>query len=240
MSIGSRIKERRNALSLTQEDLAKALGVTKGAVANYENGVSIPKPDILFNVISKLQCDANYLFQDMIDVCDDSQLTVDELDFIVKYRKLDKNNKQLVDCIVDKAIDIQSTAMDIPVMPNIKHYSAILYDFPVSAGTGERPDATNASIVEIEEEPPRGTDYILRIAGNSMEPEYGDGDYVYVESTTTLNFGDVGIFAYEGSTYMKLYTESGLKSLNPNYALIQGEDIHILGKVLGVVEGNIK
>ena len=166
----------------------------------------------------------------------------DEIEFINNYKKLNEHDRSIVDYVIKLGLNVNS--QDEKQKPGYKqikkYYSAILYDFPVSAGTGERPDATNASIVEIEEEPPHGTDYILRIAGNSMEPEYGDGDYVYVESTTTLNFGDVGIFAYEGSTYMKLYTESGLKSLNPNYALIQGEDIHILGKVLGVVEGNIK
>jgi len=64
MGIGKRIKERRDALGLTQEQLAKIIGVTKGSIANYENQVSHPKEPILYKLFDALQCDANNLFQD--------------------------------------------------------------------------------------------------------------------------------------------------------------------------------
>ena len=64
MSIATRIKERRNQLGLTQEKLASLINVTKGAIANYENGVSAPKTEIMCQLFSALECDANYLFQD--------------------------------------------------------------------------------------------------------------------------------------------------------------------------------
>ena len=43
MSINSRIKERREELGLSRNDLADIIGVTPSAIANYENGVSSPK-----------------------------------------------------------------------------------------------------------------------------------------------------------------------------------------------------
>ena len=46
MSIGSRIKERREQLGMTQRQLADKLGVTKSAICNYENGTSKPKEDV--------------------------------------------------------------------------------------------------------------------------------------------------------------------------------------------------
>ena len=51
MGIGKRIKEARNALNMTQEELAKKLGVTKGAIANYENETSHPKEPICINYL---------------------------------------------------------------------------------------------------------------------------------------------------------------------------------------------
>ena len=45
MSIGTRIKELRTGMNLTQEELAKSINVTKGAIANYEKEVSIPSLD---------------------------------------------------------------------------------------------------------------------------------------------------------------------------------------------------
>lgn len=64
MSIGSRIKEARKKQCLTQVDLASAIGVTKGAIANYENEVSVPKIELLVKLMKNLGVDANYLYQD--------------------------------------------------------------------------------------------------------------------------------------------------------------------------------
>ena len=64
MSFGSRLKDRRERLKLTQAELGKKLNVTGAAIGNYENGVSFPNADILYKVFDALECDANYLFQD--------------------------------------------------------------------------------------------------------------------------------------------------------------------------------
>ena len=66
MSIGSRIKERREQLGMTQPQLADALGVSKGAIGNYETDANSPKASILYKVFDVLQCDANYIFQDEV------------------------------------------------------------------------------------------------------------------------------------------------------------------------------
>ena len=42
MSIGSRIKQRREELGLTQPQLAKMIGVSKGSIGNYESEISCP------------------------------------------------------------------------------------------------------------------------------------------------------------------------------------------------------
>ena len=64
MSFGSRLRQRREQLGLTQQQLAEALGITRAAVGNYEQEVSSPKADILYDVFDALKCDANFLFQD--------------------------------------------------------------------------------------------------------------------------------------------------------------------------------
>ena len=66
MSIAQRLKEARLARKMTQEDLAKAVGVTKGAIGNYETGVSSPKETILIRLMEILKIDANFLYQDFI------------------------------------------------------------------------------------------------------------------------------------------------------------------------------
>ena len=66
MSIGTRIKERREELGITQSELAFRLGISKGAVGNYETDANSPKASVMYKIFDILQCDANYLYQDEI------------------------------------------------------------------------------------------------------------------------------------------------------------------------------
>lgn len=68
MSIGSRIKEARMAMGIGQEELAKRIKVSKGAIGNYETDVSRPKEPILIALMDVLGIDANYLYQDYISI----------------------------------------------------------------------------------------------------------------------------------------------------------------------------
>jgi transcriptional regulator with XRE-family HTH domain len=66
--IGRRIREAREAKGLTQAELASLIGTTPSAVSNYEKGVSHPKEAILYKLIKVLEVDANFLFQDEMDL----------------------------------------------------------------------------------------------------------------------------------------------------------------------------
>lgn len=62
MDMGSRIRDARLAKKMTQEELAKKIGVTKGSIAHYEKNVSIPKVELLYPLMAALDVDANYLY----------------------------------------------------------------------------------------------------------------------------------------------------------------------------------
>ena len=79
MSIGKRLKEARLMRKMTQEDLAAAAGITKGAIGNYETEVSSPKEPILIKLMEILQIDANYLYQDYITQEDTDQQRLEAL-----------------------------------------------------------------------------------------------------------------------------------------------------------------
>ena len=42
MEVGEKLRERRNTLHMTQDEVAEALGVTRQAISNWENGRSYP------------------------------------------------------------------------------------------------------------------------------------------------------------------------------------------------------
>ena len=64
MVIGKRLQKRRKELNLSRAQLAEMVHVTASAIANYENSISYPKPDILISLILALKIDANYLFEE--------------------------------------------------------------------------------------------------------------------------------------------------------------------------------
>ncbi len=68
MSLGSRIRERRESLGMTQLQLGKIIGVTNVAIANYETQTHLPKADVIPKLSIALKCDPNYLFQDEMKI----------------------------------------------------------------------------------------------------------------------------------------------------------------------------
>lgn len=110
MSINSRIKERREELEMSRQELADKIGVTPSAIANYENGVSSPKIELLYKLFDVLECDANYLYQDeMKNFTDDNEyhLSKDEVNFIDNYRLLSEKGKNAVQYIFEQEAKIR-------------------------------------------------------------------------------------------------------------------------------------
>ena len=103
MSFSTRLREKREALGLKQNELGKLLGVTGSAIGNYENGVSSPKADILYKVFDVLKCDANYLFQDEMNEWHPTDPINEEEELLVEnYRELnEEGQKKVFDYTVD-------------------------------------------------------------------------------------------------------------------------------------------
>lgn len=107
MGIGKRIKEARDSLGLTQEELAKIVGVTKAAIGNYETGVSHPKENVLYKLFKALNCDANFLFQDEIKHSgSEFKYSSHDEKLIKKYRALDERGKQTIDMALNSQYEI--------------------------------------------------------------------------------------------------------------------------------------
>ena len=228
-----KIREFKNEKGLTYKDIANRTGIALTTVEKLFSGrTNDPKlimisqiTNVLGHSISELLSDTSCTFV-LSDI---------EREMILKIRRLDEFGKTRV----NDTIKSETRRMEAESKKQLT-YSRIYYDFPVSAGTGEFLDNRTAVIAELSCKPPRGTDYILRISGHSMEPQYSDGDYVYVNSRETIDFGEIGIFVAEGSVYMKEYTPDGLRSLNPDYKIIRFyDDVRCLGKVIGILQGEI-
>ena len=107
MSLGDKLRQRRQEMGLTRPQLAAKICVTPSAIANYENGISTPKPDILISLINVLEVDANYMYSDYLGNSQVSKiyehsLSREEVDAIKKYRELSEEGKRLVRLIIDE------------------------------------------------------------------------------------------------------------------------------------------
>lgn len=115
-----------------------------------------------------------------------------------------------------------------------------LFDMPASAGTGNFLDGENFTEIEVGEEVPESADFGIRISGDSMEPQFVNGQIVWVQKQETLNNGEIGIFFLDGNAYCKKLQddENGLYliSLNSTYepiAVTENQTFKIFGKVVG-------
>lgn len=238
MSIGSRIKEARTALNYTQSELAEALEITTGAVANYENEVSVPKPEILYKLMNVLKCDANYLYQDMYNSKNnDFIISSNEQSFIKKYRSLDGYGRKAINNVLDVEYERCNTVLEEDVPAYItKPYYAV----GASAGNGEYlfDDLDKTSITLPDTPLNNNADLVIAVRGHSMEPTYQDGDKLLVKKQSELNVGDIGVFIINGESFVKELGKDRLISHNKQYQDIHCNDYDkmvTVGKVIGSI-----
>ncbi len=86
----------------------------------------------------------------------------------------------------------------------------------------------------------QNADYAIGVSGDPMEPDHTGEDIVYVQKATHLDMDDIGIFQKDNCIYIKKVGDGELVSINPNYEPIPGEDVKVLGKVLGKIDGDYR
>lgn len=237
MSFGSRLKDRREELGLKQSELGKLLGVTGSAIGNYENEVSSPKADILYQIFNVLKCDANYLFQDEMKDLETDDITVPEIKMIKKYRNLDTYGKNTVSAVLDMEF-ARCTEKINSQQPTIQILRSI---YKASAGCGfELDNQDQWEKIEIPDTPEaRKADFAITITGNSMEPIYYDGQTVLVRKQPAVDIGETGIYIINGSGFIKRNGGDHLISINSQYDDIyfsESDTVQCAGKVIGVVQ----
>lgn len=110
MSFGSRLKDKRKELGITQPELAKLLGVSQSAIGSWETDTNSPRATLLYDLFDILHCDANYLFQDETRELYKNEATPEEFENIIKkYRDLDDHGREMVDFTLEKEYERSTT-----------------------------------------------------------------------------------------------------------------------------------
>lgn len=245
--IPEKLKEIREATGMNKKEFANYIGLKYTTYNNYETGTREPASDFLILISEKFDVSIDYILglKEEKDVIHSYELKAKEYDHIKKYRSLDDRGKKNVDTLLDNEYEYLLSIQDQPqdtehaYMIHEDRLYMTSYDYGASAGTGNYLDEWDIpkSTISVPDTPEtRKADFVLRVVGDSMEPDYHDGDRVLVKSQDSVNLNDIAIYIIDGESYIKQYKGSYLHSLNPAYDDIQmndGQVIKCVGKVLG-------
>ncbi len=227
-NIGQLLSQRRRELEINQTELAEAMSlrgfpVTNQAVSKWEKGATLPNAkqflalcEILEidDVRGEFSCGSEGIFAGL---CREGRRLA--LDYVQLLRDSGRYANRREDPVYLRSLP--------------------LYSLAVSAGTGQFLDGEDYEMVEVGVEVPDGANFGVRVAGDSMEPEFHDGQTVWVRQQRSLMTGEIGIFLYDGNAYLKqlvaLEHSMALHSLNPAYSdiVISPElPLRVLGKVV--------
>ena len=260
MKLGELLKSYRAEHKLSMDAFCELSDLTKGYISMLEKNEHpkskkpiVPSYDTIEKIAKGMQISA----EDLIDMLDDDQeIQINATPSLLLkspiqsiYDKLEPPGQRKVITYAEKLRDEQEKRRKAKIN-EVSEKVIDLYQVEVVSETaaasgfnyGFGYDDTDRETIEVDEQPPRH-DIATKVSGDSMQPDYQDGDILYLvdKGLTTYN-GDLAVIAYGDRSYFKkIYTENGrlrLVSLNDKYEDIildfpPAEDTHI--KIYAVV-----
>lgn len=223
----------KNGLKMTP--LVAECGGAKGSISNWKKGAS-PNSDIVAKLAVRLNVSTDYLIFGKERSSLSENLSADELRLLTYFRKLNDIDKG----IVIGESRLLSGAVKTPSEEPKKTIFIETYSLPVSAGTGVYLDNCEREMIRVlETNLTHEANFALRVSGDSMEPDFHDGDTLLIRSQPTVEPGEVGIFILDGEGFVKEFSGDCLISHNPKYKNIKLKkysEIYCRGLVIGVLD----
>lgn len=239
--LGNSIKELRKTKKLTQKNLAELTGFKQNTISNHENGNrQLDETDIRVYA-EALGVSPQYLFDRAKPSSIETipQPTASSIQTI--YDQLEPPGQRKVITYAEKLRDEQeerrNTKKNEVSEKVVQLYGYDYYDHAASAGTGQYLNDVRVERIELPVDV--DADFVIPIKGDSMEPDYHDGDLIFIQTSVDLNDGVIGVFNYNGEAYIKQLVidteQSYLHSLNPAYKdmpITPETDFRIIGEVV--------
>lgn len=213
--------------------LVVSLGGSSSSPASWKKGAS-PNSDIVIKLAEYFNVSTDYLL-----LGKEHTIPTEYKKLISSYQKLSLENQKMALRLMNTMYDVQ---VENEKRKNIKIIQVKFMQDTASAGQGVSlwNDGDGEYIDVIETPNSLEADYAVRVEGESMLPDYHDGDIVLVKEQSDIEIGQVGIFTINNSKgYIKEYGEDRLISRNPEYDdIIPTDDTVVMcnGLVLGVAE----
>ena len=207
MTLGDRVRTYRKAKGLTQEALAKAIGVSKTTITGYELGYREPDVEKIKLLSDALGVTGDDLLNTGFSKTKKAPSVSDEAMRMARdYDKLDNWGRQAVRDLTDTELArmedearFMNGAMleDEPKVIN-------LYAEPAAAGIAVPTMGVDFEPYTLKPDDTQGAAFAVRLQGDSMEPYFPDGSIVFVNHDAMVN-GDIGIFCVDSGTVCKQY-----------------------------------
>ena len=234
--MANNIRRHLDSLGLNVKDFAALMNFKYTTVLDWVNAKTYPR-------IDKIELMANYFKVDKSDLVErytpSTSLLQQINDTVVR---LTPPNQKIVlqtseELLENQKEDSETHRQINEVSELIQLYSYDYYDHPASAGTGQY--LNDVRVEQIELPVDVDADFVIPIKGDSMEPDYHDGDLVFIQTSVDLNNGVIGVFNYNGDAYIKQLVidkdQAYLHSLNPAYKdmpITPETDFRIIGEVV--------
>mgnify|MGYP003571356994 CR=1 FL=1 len=173
---------------------------------------------------------------DAPDLSEALQPSSSELELIKKYRGLDDCGRKHIDIVIDHEAERLAQVRQRPTAAKVIPLRVSLQ--AASAGTGAYLGPEEFETISVEDNAlTRRASFAVPIAGDSMEPDFHDGDIILVEGADDVRIGEIGVFTVDGDGYVKERGEHALLSLNQAYASVPlTNGTWCNGRVIGVLD----
>lgn len=235
---GKRMLELRKQQGKNQADVAAYLGLTVAAYQNYETGRREAGYDTICKLADYFNVTTDYLLG-RAPQTDAMALLISQTDVTLEtltkqFEALPEDGKVLMIAII-RALN---ETRDIRY-PKKKPRTVWIKQHQNKAAAGFGYDLSSEDEwfdVEVIDNPKVGeADFAVEIDGDSMEPDYHNGDLALIKLDPDVPVGEVGLFVLDGMGYIKERGKKKLISRNPEYPDIEGE-ARCIGLVIGIAE----
>ena len=231
-----RIRHYRMKIGMGRMAFASAVQVSGNAVSNWETGRTRPDISLIPAICEALGISPCQLFE-MEDPGRD--YSEEEQQLVSLYRGLSAGNRRALRLLAGSLKDAQlgDACPDITALRFMEK--------GLAAGTGDPSEfEEHGRPIYLYSSPLISrADYVFPVSGDSMEPEYRDGDLVLVQAIPEgpeLQYGETGAFIKGNEQFIiKALGADGLESLNPAYPVMHFDEsasVYLIGRVIGTVD----
>ena len=233
---------RKNKGYSTMQDFCSAANISFSTYQNYETGKRLPTAEILMKIADFYGVTTDYLLGretpeqsplKLLNLPADTEAVVETFTQLPELMQ-----KAMIDILLqlsDAVKDRRDSEKKAPIIMTIKKHVN-----KAAAGSGyDLNDADQWNHVQVmQTDAAEQADFAVEVDGDSMLPEYHDGDLALIVLADDVEVGEVGLFMQNGKGYIKQKGEHYLISINPEYPNIYPKDGEIVcrGRVIGIAE----